>query len=55
MRENYIAAVSQIVDTDVAQESANLVKNQILQQASAAVLAQANQQPALTLKLLSAI
>jgi flagellin-like hook-associated protein FlgL len=51
-RENYLAAKSQITDADVAQESANLVKNQILQQAGAAVLAQANQSPALALVLL---
>jgi flagellin-like hook-associated protein FlgL len=51
-RENYLSAKSQITDADVAQESANLVKNQILQQAGAAVLAQANQAPALALMLL---
>jgi flagellin-like hook-associated protein FlgL len=51
-RENYLAARSQITDADVAQESAQLVKNQILQQAGAAVLAQANQAPALALMLL---
>jgi flagellin len=51
-RENYISAASQIKDVDVAQESANLVRAQILQQAGAAVLAQANQAPALALVLL---
>jgi flagellin-like hook-associated protein FlgL len=51
-RENYLAAKSQITDADVAQESAQLLKNQILQQAGAAVLAQANQAPALALMLL---
>jgi flagellin-like hook-associated protein FlgL len=50
--ENYAAAASQITDADVAQESAQLLKNQILQQAGAAVLAQANQAPALALMLL---
>jgi flagellin-like hook-associated protein FlgL len=51
-RENYLSAKSQITDADVAQESAQLLKNQILQQAGAAVLAQANQAPALALMLL---
>jgi flagellin-like hook-associated protein FlgL len=51
-RENYLSAKSQITDADVAQESAQLLKNQILQQAGAAVLAQANQAPTLALVLL---
>ena len=50
--ENYSAAESQITDCDVAEESAKLTKNQILQQAGAAILAQANQGPALALTLL---
>ncbi|NLF24559.1 MAG: hypothetical protein GX589_02730, partial [Deltaproteobacteria bacterium] len=50
--ENIAAATGRIRDADVAKESANLVRNQILQQAGAAVLAQANQQSALVLKLL---
>lgn len=50
--ENMTAAESRIRDTDVAAEAANLVRTQILQQTSAAVLAQANQQPALALQLL---
>jgi flagellin-like hook-associated protein FlgL len=50
--ENFTAAASQITDADVAEESAQLVKNQILQQAGTAVLAQANQAPALALALL---
>ncbi len=52
--ENFKAAESRIRDADIAQESANLVRLQILQQASAAVLAQANQQPQLVLGLLEA-
>jgi flagellin-like hook-associated protein FlgL len=52
-RENILAARSQIIDADVAQEAAQLVRNQILQQAAAAVLAQANSQPALALRLLN--
>jgi flagellin len=51
-RENFRAAESQIRDVDVAEEAANLTRLNILQQAGAAVLAQANQQPALALSLL---
>ena len=51
-RENYLAANSRIRDADVAQEAADLLRLNILQQASAAVLGQANQQPALALQLL---
>jgi flagellin len=51
--ENFTEARSRIVDADVAEESANLVKGRILQQAGAAVVAQANQSPALALQLLS--
>jgi len=51
-RENYASAESQIRDVDVAEEAAELVRLNILQQAGAAVLAQANQQPALALSLL---
>lgn len=51
-RENYTAASSRIQDADVASESAELVKNQILQQAASAVLAQANQLPAISLQLI---
>jgi flagellin-like hook-associated protein FlgL len=46
------AAEGRIMDADVAADSANLTRNNILQQAASAVLAQANQQPALALKLL---
>lgn len=51
-RENFTSAESQIRDVDVAQEAANLTRLTILQQAGSAVLAQANQQPALALSLL---
>lgn len=51
-RENFLSAESQIRDVDVAQEAANLTRLNILQQAGAAVLAQANQQPSLALALL---
>jgi flagellin-like hook-associated protein FlgL len=52
MRENYAAANSKIVDADIAEEVAQMVRQQILQQAITAVMAQANQQPALVLELL---
>ncbi|MCB0322301.1 MAG: VCBS repeat-containing protein [Bdellovibrionales bacterium] len=52
LQENALAAASQIKDVDVAQESARLVRAQILQQAGAAILAQANQLPELALRLL---
>lgn len=51
-RENYSSAESQIRDVDVAEESAQLTRLNILQQAGAAILAQANQQPSLALTLL---
>jgi flagellin len=51
-RENFAAAESRIRDADVAEETANLTRNTILQQAGVAVLAQANQQPSLALTLL---
>ena len=51
-RENFAAAESRIRDVDVATEAAELTRNNILQQAGASVLAQANQQPQLALSLL---
>ena len=51
-RENFAAAESRIRDVDVASEAAELTRLGILQQAGAAVLAQANQQPSLALGLL---
>lgn len=50
--ENLSAANSRIRDTDVASESAELARNNILQQAAVSVLQQANQMPMLALKLL---
>lgn len=50
--ENYAAAESRIRDIDVAVESARAVQLDILQQFAAAVLAQANQTPALAIGLL---
>lgn len=52
MTSNTSAALSRIQDVDVASETANLSKEQVLSQAGAAVLAQANQAPQLALKLL---
>jgi flagellin len=51
-RENFSAAESRIRDADVAEETAILTRNTILQQAGVAILAQANQQPSLALQLL---
>ena len=50
--ENASAARGRIVDADFAQETANLSRNQILQQAGTTILAQANQQPQQVLALL---
>jgi flagellin len=50
--ENLSAAQSRIRDTDFAQETANLTKMQILQQASSSILSQANQRPQVALSLL---
>ena len=50
--ENLSAANSRITDADIATESSNYIKNQILQQASASLLTQANQQPNVALSLI---
>jgi flagellin len=50
--ENFSAANSRIRDTDIAQSSAELARNSILQTASIATLAQANQTPGQALKLI---
>ena len=50
--ENASAAKSRIKDTDYAAETANLSKNQVLQQAGTAILAQAKQLPQAVLSLL---
>jgi flagellin len=52
VNENATAALGRIQDTDFAAETANLTKQQTLQQASTSVLAQANQLPSAVLKLL---
>lgn len=51
-RENFKAAESRIRDVDVASEAAELTRLNILQQAGASILAQANSQPQLALQLL---
>lgn len=50
--ENVSAARGRIQDTDFAAETANMTKNQVLQQAGTAILAQANQLPQSVLSLL---
>ena len=50
--ENMQTSESRIRNLDIAVESANLTRNQILQQSALSVLAQANQSPNLALKLL---
>jgi flagellin len=52
LSNNLTAANSQITDVDVAQESTNYAKYQILVQSGTAMLAQANQNPQFILKLL---
>ncbi|WAH37687.1 flagellin N-terminal helical domain-containing protein [Alicyclobacillus dauci] len=49
---NLTSAQSGITDTNMASEMANFTKNNVLQQAAVSMLAQANQQPQLVLKLL---
>ena len=50
--ENMQASESTIRDLDMAKETVDFTKNQILSQTSTAMLAQANQQPQLILQLL---
>lgn len=51
--ENTVASESRIRDTDMARGVSELVKNQILQQASVSMIAQANLKPQMILSLLS--
>jgi len=53
LRDNISAARSRIVDVDVAEESANFAKQQILVQSGTAMLAQANILPQSALRLIS--
>lgn len=50
--ENLSASRSRILDADFAAETANLSRNQIIQQAGVSILAQANQQPQIALSLI---
>jgi flagellin len=50
--ENLSAARSRILDADIAQETSNMTKMNILQQAGVSILTQANQTPQLALSLL---
>ncbi len=50
--ENITSSLSTLRDADVATESSNYIKAQILQQASATLLATANQSPSIALNLL---
>ncbi|MCE0494511.1 flagellin [Vibrio salinus] len=52
IHENVAASKSRIMDTDYAKETTSLVKQQILQQVSTSVLAQAKKQPNIILSLL---
>ena len=52
VRENLAAAESRIRDVDVAEETADLTRNSIMQQAAISVLSQANAQPQIALNLL---
>ena len=51
MQTNLTSASSLIKDADIAEESSNYIKNQILQQASATLLATANQSPSIAVNL----
>ena len=51
-RENLLSTRSMISDADIAEESSAYIRNQILQQASATLLATANQNPSIALQLL---
>ncbi len=50
--ENLMSARSRLMDADIAKESADLASASMLQNASVSVLAQANQQPYVAMKLL---
>jgi flagellin len=52
IQENVTASRGRIQDTDFAVETANLTKNQILQQAGTSILAQANQIPQAAISLI---
>ena len=51
-KENLVESISTLKDADVAVESSNYIKYQILQQSTATLLSTANQQPQIALNLL---
>ena len=52
MATNFTSANSLIKDADIAEESSNYIKNQILQQTASSLLATANQNPQIALSLI---
>jgi len=52
MANNLTSAKSLIQDADIAEESSNYIKNQILQQTASSLLATANQNPSIALSLI---
>jgi len=52
MRENLAASESRIRDTNIASETSNFARSQVLMQAGISMLAQANAQPQIALRLL---
>jgi len=52
MRENLAASESRIRDTDIASETSSFARSQVLMQAGVSMLAQANAQPQIALRLL---
>ena len=52
MSTNFTSANSLIKDADIAEESSNYIKNQILQQTASSLLATANQNPSIALSLI---
>lgn len=50
--ENLTSSLSSLRDADIAEESSNYIKSQILQQASATLLSTANQTPSIALSLI---
>ena len=52
MSNNLTSAKSLIEDADIAKESSNYIKNQILQQTASSLLATANQNPSIALSLI---
>ena len=53
IKENVMDSRSRIQDTDFAEDTANLTQYQIIQQATATILTQANQRPQIALSLIS--